>query len=376
MAVDDDNDRWTTRPLMTVVPSLEGRLRMVPLGELPTPVESLAPLVEALGCSGVEAWIKRDDQTSPIYGGNKVRTLEVLFGQALDRGATHIISTGAYGSNHAVATLLHAPRANLKGGAMLFPQPHSAAAVDNLRVTLGEHAVLYPLPHWSTLPLGIVWSRLALALRGQRPTIMVPGGATPLGALGYVSAAFELAMQIEEGALPAPAQVVIGVGSTCTSAGLLVGLHHAARLGIGFRSVPQLISVRVTPWPVTARGRIAWLAHRTSRLLARLAEDPVWQVPWRTLRAALTVDGRFLGPGYGKETRSGREAIALFEAHAGVTLDTTYSGKSAAGLVERIRRRASGPLLYWATKSTAPLPEVSQERLERAPTQMRRWMRR
>ena len=364
------------RPLLTVFPALQGRVRFEALGDLPTPVQSLERLTDALERPNASAWIKRDDLTSSIYGGNKVRTLEVLFGDALAQGATRVFATGAFGSNHAVATLLHAPRVGLEGGALLFPQPPSEAAAENLRVTLEQRPALIPLRHWSTLPLGM-WRARRSSEPGERRYIMVPGGATPLGALGYVSAALELAQQVAAGALPAPSHVVVGVGSTCTSAGLLVGLHHAARLGIGFtQGPPRLVSVRVTPWPVTARARIAWLAHQTSKRLADLAEDPSLIVPWRTLHDRLEVDGRFLGAGYGEVTRAGLEAIRLFEEHAGARLDTTYSGKSAAAVVHRIRAGARGPLLYWATKSTAPLPEVSAAALRDAPAPMRRWLER
>src|SRR5581483_6446701 len=94
------------------------------------PVEPLASLARALG--GGELWQKRDDRTSPIYGGNKVRTLEPLFGDALASGATRVYATGAYGSNHAAAMMMHAPRVGLATGVILYPQPASASARDNL----------------------------------------------------------------------------------------------------------------------------------------------------------------------------------------------------------------------------------------------------
>src|SRR5690606_25477518 len=181
-------------------------------------------------------------------------------------------ATGAYGSNHAVATALHAPRVGLSTGALLFSQPRSWAALENLRVVLSTAGRVVALPHWSALPLAM-WS--AGRRRFESPVVMAPGGATPWGALGYVSAALELAKQVESGALPAPRRVVVGVGSTCTSAGLLVGFELAFRRGLGFRRAPpELIAVRVTPWPITSRYRIGALAERTSCLLARLAYDP------------------------------------------------------------------------------------------------------
>jgi D-cysteine desulfhydrase len=349
----------------------------VPLGDLPTPVEPLADVARASGLARDDLWVKRDDRTSPVYGGNKVRTLEVLFGDAKARGATHVYSTGAFGSNHATATVLHAPRAGLRPGVVLFPQPESATALENLRVIVGEKPEIRALWTIAGLPFGMWAARRAHARRGERAYVMVPGGATPLGALGYVSAAFELAGQIERGEMPAPARIVVGVGSTCTSAGLLLGFHHAARARAGFRAGPPLLeSVRVTPWPVTATFRIVGLAVRASRLLASLAGDSSLAVTASALRPHLHVDGRLLGRGYGRPTDAGLEAITLFRSHEGLELDTTYSAKAAAGLLEYARRGDSGPILFWSTKSTTPLPRFTDADLAHAPGVMRRWMER
>jgi D-cysteine desulfhydrase len=204
---------------------------------------------------------------------------------------------------------------------------------------------------------------------------MVPGGATPLGALGYVSAGLELGAQVRSGACPAPETVLVGVGSTCTSAGLLVGLTLAARLGLGFRSAPELRSVRVSPWPVTARARIVRLAARTSALLALLTGDERLALGARELGARFSVDPGFLGAGYGLPTPAGDEATEIF-APFGLPLDGTYSAKSAAGALSALRRGARGPLLYWATKSSAPLPEVGPSELESAGALAARFLRR
>jgi 1-aminocyclopropane-1-carboxylate deaminase/D-cysteine desulfhydrase-like pyridoxal-dependent ACC family enzyme len=363
------------RALVQVFPALEQRLRWAELGELPTPVTRAEDVEAALG-AGNELYVKRDDLTSPVYGGNKVRTLEVLFGDALRAGAARIYATGAYGSNHAVATALHAPRVGLEPGVVLFPQPHSAAAVDNLRVSLARARDRVLVPHWSFLPLGMLSARRRSRREGREPYIMVPGGATPLGALGYVSAAFELAQQIQRGELPAPESVLIGVGSTCTSAGLLVGLLHAARLGLGFETPPLVRSIRVTPWPITSRFRILGLAARTSRLLAELTGQRELECTARQLGQHFQIDGDYLGGGYGHVTADGREAIQLFERGGLPGLDTTYSAKSAAAAIAALRAGTSGPILFWFTKSSPPLPAITPEELAGLPRRPLRFLQR
>jgi D-cysteine desulfhydrase len=363
------------RALFEILPSLERRLPWLELGELPTPVEALPRVASAVG-AGAELYVKRDDLTSPVYGGNKVRTLELLFAEARRRKASRIYATGAFGSNHATATVLHAPRVGLEPGVVLFAQPPSQTALENFRVSLARARDRVVLPHWSLLPFGMMRARLRSSRQGHRSFVMVPGGATPLGALGYVSAGLELAMQVRRHECPALESVVVGVGSTCTSAGLLVGLTLAARLGLGFARAPELRSVRVSPWPVTARARILSLAERTAALLAELAGDRRLAFGARELGARFVVDPNFLGPGYGLGTKEGREATALFGGAGFSSLDSTYSAKSAAGVVAALRRGDRGPLLYWATKSSAPLPNVEPSELESAGSLAARFVQR
>ena len=356
-----------TRALGERLPS--ARFDWVALGDFPTPVDHVS-----LG-AGQELYVKRDDLSSTVYGGNKVRTLEVLFGGALASGATRIYSTGAFGSNHATATVLHAPRVGLEPGVILFPQPRSEAALENLRVILRARPVTVCLPHWSLLPLAMAVQARRDRRASVNSEIMVPGGATELGAIAYVSAALELAQQVERGLLPAPDRLVVGVGSTCTSAGLLLGLRLAARLRLGWHTPPRLVSARVTPWPVTSKYRIVDLSARTAKLLASRSGQPELAFGRRALAAGLEVDRRYLGWGYGHATRSGRAAIDTFDQHAGFALDTTYSGKAAACAIDRARTEP-GVTLFWSTKSTAPLPEVRPQDWRWAPARMRRWIER
>jgi D-cysteine desulfhydrase len=366
-------------PLFDLIPECQARVARVSLGQFPTPVESLEPLARELGAVRDDVWIKRDDISSPVYGGNKVRTLELLFAEAKSLGARRVISTGAFGSNHALATALHAPAVGLEPGALLFPQPISRAAYTNLDVLAVSGARLQSVPHWSLLPFAMAKLRL-----GRTASyVMVPGGATPLGALGYVSAALELGRQVAAGALPAPRRVVVGVGSTCTSAGLLLGFALAAERGLGFapNTRPHLTSVRVSPWPVTSRLRILRLAARASRLLHALSAGKAPLFDAATLGAHFDVDGRFLGPGYGQPSVPGNEAETLFQRLGLPLLDGTYSAKAAARVVSALRAAEPGPVLFWSTKSSVPLPLGAHalrtaERALPIPKRIAAWLRR
>lgn len=316
--------------------------------------------------AGGEVWIKREDLSHPRYGGNKVRTLEVLLGDAAARGVTRVWATGAYGSNHAVATLTHAELAGLRAGALLFPQPYSEAAAANLRAMVRLGAPVVPVASVATLPLAMVKGWQRDRRRGERPWMMAPGGASPLGAMGALSAVFELAEQLRAHQAPPPRAIVVAAGSTCTSAGLLAGLALAKQRGVWPWPRPILRAVRVTPWPVTSHLRVSSLAHR-ALLLADSLRGQRSGIPRGELASHLVIDGEQLGPGYGHSTPAAAAAARRFVEIGGPALDSVYSAKSAAALLAALvsagrggRDGRGGPLLFWSTKS-AVLPPPSAE---------------
>ncbi|HTA91636.1 MAG TPA: hypothetical protein VK745_18765 [Polyangiaceae bacterium] len=137
--------------------------------------------------------------------------------------------------------------------------------------------------------------------------------------------------------------------------------------------------MRVSPWPVTSRLRILRLAVRASRLLNELSSGTVPLFESSTLGARFDVDGGFLGPGYGEPSSAGSEAAALWGKLGLPALDGTYSAKAAARVVAGLRAAEAGPLLFWSTKSSVPLPVAGAERQKEdltapVPARMRAWL--
>jgi D-cysteine desulfhydrase len=347
------------------------RVPWVPIGRWPTPltaldIEGRAPR----GIHGGQVWIKHEGDAHPGYGGNKVRTLEVWLGHARAIGARRIWAIGAYGSNHAVATVLHAPLAGIEGAAILFPQPISAWAVENCRALIASGCPLLRLRSVIGVPLA-AWR---VARRERDAVVMPPGGATPIGAFGALAAAFELADQIAAGLAPPPRRIVLAVGSTCTTAGLVAGLELARAIGLWRWPVPIVHGVRVTPWPVTSRLRTAELARRTLARVEQLGGPPV-EVGLTELLGRLVIDGRELGPGYGHGTPQCAAAMRMLHGPGCPRLDAVYSGKAAAAVL-RLHRAGTGPLVFWASKSSATLARPAEGALRNAPPAIARWLRR
>ena len=351
-------------------PRLRDKVPWVVLGKWPTPIHHLSDLG---GDPTADVYVKREDLSSPLYGGNKIRTLEAIFGAAIAQGAQTIWATGAYGSNHAVATVLHAGAAGVSSGVALWPQPKSMPAIENLSATLSLRPAIHPLATVVGVPFAMASIRRRARRSGSPAFVMAPGGATPQGAFGALSAAFEVCDQIAAAECPTFRRVVIAVGSTCSTAGLLAGFHLARERG-AIERVPAITAVRVTPWPITSATFILRLALATVRRFERLSGVPS-SITYAQLAATLYVEARFFGSGYGQATASGVRAEAAFARCGGPPLDVVYSAKSAAAVLELARKRSSGPILYWATKSSAPLPVATNRDIDRAPRAMAAWLR-
>src|SRR5205085_10741065 len=121
------------------------RVPWAELGQWPTPLDEIV-------VGGRSVWVKREGESSPRYGGNKIRTLEAWLGHARERGARRIWAIGAYGSNHAVATIVHAHHAGLDVGAILFPQPASEWAIENCGALIASGAEVVRVANVALMP--------------------------------------------------------------------------------------------------------------------------------------------------------------------------------------------------------------------------------
>ncbi len=305
------------------------------LGEYPTPVEPLPTLSRP----GAALWVKRDDLTAPIYGGNKVRKLEYVLGDARARGRTELLTAGAAGSHHVLATALYGAQEGFRVRAVLIAQPRTDGALDNLRAGLARGLVARPSAE-ALVPL-------ALARSYRRGSFYVQvGGSSVLGAMGYVDAARELAAQVRAGQMPTPDLVVVTLGSGGTAAGLAAGF---ALEGLPTRvlGVSVVGPARAFAW------HARWLAQACAARARGEGEraDRAWR---RDVSARLATTDRWLGAGYGHPTPEGARAQAA--AHgAGLALDPTYTAKAFAAALDAVEGGGARVVLFWHTLSSAPM---------------------
>jgi len=326
-------------------------LPRVRLCSLPTPLEALTvPGSRAL-------MVKRDDLTSLLYGGNKVRKLEFLLGQALVEQRTSVLTFGAYGSNHALATAVHARTLGLEPHVVLSPQAPGPFAATTLRAHAALGTVIHLVDGWDGRREAVAAKRQLTERDGIEPLVIPMGGTNAVGAMGYVNAALEVSEQLAQSApassdtvsLPADASDVVYVagGTLGTAIGLAVGF---AAVSPGTR----VVAIRVTPENIACGPMAETLAAETIALLRSL-DDSFPELAYSDLNFALRDD--WFEPGYGVVTTQTQDAVDLV-AGAGIKLETTYTGKAFAALLadESAGLLGDSRVLFWDTYNSAPMP--------------------
>lgn len=292
----------------------------VALARLPTPIEPLPRLTAHLG--GPRLYVKRDDLTGLGFGGNKLRKLEFLLGEAQARGADTVLTVGALQSNHARQTAAACARLGLDCELILRRGNHATEAYltsGNVLLDRLFGARLHVLETHESREARMEARAAALRDEGVKPYCIPVGGSCALGNLGYVACAEEILLQSREMAVSFAA-LVTATGSGGTQGGLVAGMRL---LG----GVP-VIGIAVEGTRSEQEALAARQAGATLHLLGHAANG---------IEEAVTVMDEFVGPGYARPTDSMHEALSLAARFEGLVLDPVYTGKAFAGLVALAR---------------------------------------
>jgi D-cysteine desulfhydrase len=318
------------------------------LAQLPTPLEPLSALTKSLG--GPRLLIKRDDQTGLALGGNKVRKLEFLVGQALREGADTLITAGAAQSNHCRQTAAAAAKAGL----------HCELILNGTKPELAQGNLLLDRifgtqEHWIERPQRAAkFAELAGQLRaqGRQPHVIPVGGSNGVGATGYVVAMIELLDQLRVSGQRVD-HIVFGSSSGGTQAGMLVGARIA-----GFSGQLHGVSIdKNDPEHLEYEIEVAQIANACAQYIG---------APVRFAKDDVTMIYGCAGDGYGVVGDLEREAIRLMARTEGILLDPVYAGRAFGGLLNLIRQgnfRRDETVLFWHTGGAPALFAYARELL-------------
>jgi L-cysteate sulfo-lyase len=283
----------------------------------------MANLTALLG--GPRLWVKRDDCTGLSTGGNKTRKLEYLMAEAIAARADVVITQGATQSNHARQTAAAAAKLGMKCHILLEDRTGSTDPdyTDNGNVLLDRlhGATVDRRSGGSNMQQEMEQLAEQLKADGARPYVIPGGGSNPVGALGYVSAAMELASQAAARGLRMD-YLVHATGSAGTQAGLVAGLH-------AINSDTKLLGIGVRAPQEKQEAMVYDLACRTAEHMRMGGGIP---------RELVAANCDYVGAGYGLPTAGMLEAVEILARTEGLLLDPVYSGKGMAGLIDLIRK--------------------------------------
>ncbi|MBT9779977.1 pyridoxal-phosphate dependent enzyme [Clostridium sp. MCC353] len=328
-----------------------GRRPKAKLGFFPTPFYKLENLSEKLG---VNLYIKRDDFTGmSLFGGNKIRKLEYLIGEAVEQGCDYVFTYGATQSNHAMQTVTACRRYGLHPVIYLVAivKPDEEDIRSNLlldRIMGAEIHIVEMLEGETEADAeerSFVMAREHIARlekEGHKCYDVPMGGASPAGSLGFVEGFVELEEQLEQMNLKMD-YIFHATGTGGTMAGLAAGKKLVG-------SAAKIISVNVSEKNSGYPAKCAELANDSLKLIGteRLVDE----------KEDIHTDLNYYLPGYEIPNQGATEAIRMLAREEGLFLDPVYTGKAFAGLIDYIRTgkvEQGSNVMFWHTGGATAL---------------------
>lgn len=296
------------------------KLPRVSLAHLPTPLEEAPRFAERLG-GGVRVFIKRDDCTGLLLGGNKARHNEFLLGDAVDQGADMLVWGAGVQSNNCRQTAAGCAKLGLECRLYLSRGHYKTDVQGNLLLDylVGAHVEFTDAAIGPDLDALLAAKAEEFRKVGRKPYAWNRPRVVPLAAVSYALCVAEIVEQLTDRGLKADALYVSSSGAT--GAGVALG-----KAIMGLECPARLICPMHWPWHIPTA-----LARDANAAAERLG------LPHRLTAEEIDADENFVAPGYGLPSPAGREAMKLLATTEAILLDPTYTAKALAGLIADVR---------------------------------------
>lgn len=335
-------------PLFENYPNLQSGIPQIKLCDLPTPIQLLKNFGRIVNHDRI--FIKRDDLSGKLFGGNKVRTLDFLLAAAFNEEENLVV--GLPGTSMALATNIYAHRLNIPVKTVLVQQEATVEAQQNLLYFQYLGADLMSIALSDLIEVGSDQPNLDRLLK-KFPRARILDSNSPLGMCGYINAAFELKNQIDEGLLPEPDYLYVPMGLMGTSAGLMLGLKAA-----GLNT--QVICCYIQPEREFAlqdiKHGINTLFTRANEYLSQhdgsfpKQELDSQEIEIRSLSIKTTP----------AEIEKSLAWIPCFYDLEGIKLDATWTCQAIVSMIHDIENGflENQVVLYWHTFNSRPYPQA------------------
>ena len=326
------------------------RLPRAQLAHLPTPLEEVPRFAAKIGEARV--FVKRDDCTGLLLGGNKARHNEFLLGDAVDQGCDLVVWGAGVQSNNCRQTAAGCAKLGLECRLYLSRGHYSTEPQGNLLLDylVGAKVEFTDAKIGPELDALLAAKAAEFRAAGRRPYFWYRPRVVPLAAISYAVCVAEVVEQLAEQNL-SPAAIYVS-SSGATGAGVALG----ARL-LGLTCPVRLICPMHWPWHIPTA--VADDANAAAAML---------NLPHRLTAADIDADESFVAPGYGRPSPTGREALHLLATTEAILTDPVYSAKALAGLIADVRaaKYAAGSAVVFL--HTGGVPAIFANPAEVLPT--------
>lgn len=284
-----------------------------------TPTERLRRLEQYLNCGPI--YIKRDDLNGVGPGGNKVRPLEYLLGEAIRDHCDVIIASGQENSN--LCSIAAAACCRLGLSCILVHNnkiPRNAAGNILLNRLSGVEEHYIGTVSEEKRNQYIETLSLELKKHGKQPYIIENGATTIHGAVGYIHVPLELEANIMKQPIY---DLFVPGGNGGLAAGIVFG---TALLGEPFHV--HIITVENT------KSELENILHRLFWGL----ENYTGLTPLKTAASCMTIYEEYRGEGWGIPTQESDHMIEEMAQMEGIFLERIYTSKTAWGMCDLLGR--------------------------------------
>jgi len=327
-------------------PDLGDSIDYINLDTMPSQVHRLDNLGHG------DLWIKRNDKLSTVYGGNKVRRLEFVLAEVLEKRKSRVVTLGAIGTNHGLATAIYCKRLGIKCKLILYDQEVTPYVRENLRL---YHKYGADMVYAGNMINAGRRYYLDQRLRHPMSYFLYAGGSSPIATVGSVNAAFEFKEQLDRGDMPAPKYVICPTASNGTMGGLMLGFALA---GIDTTVIGVRVGVdRWGPMEFNTPRTVKSMIRRVYKVLKRSSK----MIPDVTVPEPVMLND-YVGKGYGYVTQESLRAVEIFKEKENIKLEPVYTGKTCAALLDFIKDkdRSNDTVLYWHTYNSVDLSEEAR----------------
>jgi len=290
---------------------LENRFQ---LAHLPTPIQFMPRLSGELG---VNLYIKRDDLTESIGSGNKIRKLEYLLHDAVQKQADTLVSCGGIQSNHCRAVAWAAAKTGLS--CILALRGEKPVEIEGnllLDRILGADTRFYSVQDFKDISAVEKTLTSELIQNGKRPYWIPMGGSNAIGTLGYVRMIREVA------ASPVSFDhLYLALGSGGTFAGAWLGCRH--------------VKIQTRIQGIAVCDDTAYFMAEVSRIQQEFRDWFGMKVDFEG--AEQFIDDHHVGIGYALNTNQELKQLVRFASLEGLVLDPVYTLKAFLGMVNHIQ---------------------------------------